>query len=220
MTSREKVLRAATVLFAKRGFQGTSTRDVARRARVNETTIFRLFKHKQELYLQVLEQNMGIKDAERLLAILQSSEDLEKVFLSLAERLGKLFHPIFLRLLFYAALEKPDLLRKHYRASLVSFYQVLAAHIRDRIESEVLRDIDPVLMGRALVGMVAYHQIVCGLWGGDDFPGCNATAATTVYTDIWLRGALAWGAPARQARTEEPLVPTKISSPGAQQFET
>ncbi len=218
MNSREKVLRAATVLFAERGFEGTSTRDVARRARVNETTIFRLFKHKQELYLQVLEQNMGIKDAERLLAVLQSSEDPEKVFLALAESLEKLFHPIFMRLLFYAALEKPDLLRKHYRPSLSSFYEILAVHIRERIDSGSLRDIDPMLLGRALVGMIAYHQIVCGLWGGGDFPGCNAAAATSVYTDIWLRGALPWQAPARQITTKKAFVQPKVSPPEGDAF--
>jgi hypothetical protein len=59
LSSREKVIRAATVLFAAKGFEGTSTRDVARKARVNEITIFRQFKNKQDLYLQVLDSKMG-----------------------------------------------------------------------------------------------------------------------------------------------------------------
>jgi AcrR family transcriptional regulator len=176
---------------------------VARKARVNETTLFRLFKNKQDLYLQVLDGKMGFKEPERMIPILQMSDDPRKVFLSLAERLEEHFDPIFVRLMFYAALEKPELLRKRYRASLVSFYEVLGRHIRQRIDTEILRDIDPMLMGRALVGMIAYHRIVCALFGGADFPGCTAEGTADVYTDIWLRGALAWQASARVQHIEK-----------------
>jgi AcrR family transcriptional regulator len=203
LSSREKVIRAATVLFAARGFQGTSTRDVAKRARVNPVTIFRRFKTKQELYLQVLDSRMGVSVREWLLPVLQSSTEPEEVFLSLAERLEELFDPIFLRLLSYAALEKPELLRKRYRPRLVSFYEILGTHIRERIDAEILRDVEPLLMGRALVGMIAHHRIVCELLGGDDFPGCDIAGSAKTYTDIWLFGVSAWGAPARQRQREE-----------------
>lgn len=218
LSSREKVVRAATTLFAARGFGGTSTRDVARKARVNEVTVYRLFKNKQDLYLQVLDREMGLKEPEWLLPVLQSSDDPEKAFLSLAENLEELFDPVFLRLLFYAALEKPGLLRKRYRPSLVSFYEILGRQVQERIDSEILRDVEPMLMGRALVGMIAYHQIVCELLGGPDFLGRNAEGAADVYTDIWLRGALAWEAPARQNRTERPLVQSEVSAPDGGQF--
>lgn len=217
LSSREKVIRAATVLFAAKGFEGTSTRDVARKARVNPSTLFRQFKNKQELYLQVLDSKMGASVPEWLLPVLQSSNDPEKAFLSLAEHLEELFDPIFLRLLFYAALEKPESLRKRYRPRLVLFHEILGEHIRERVDSETLRDIAPILMGRALVGMIAYHRIVCELLGGPDFLGCNAEGAAEVYTDIWLRGALAWEARARQNRTERPSVQPKVSPPAGGQ---
>ena len=210
LSSREKVVRAATTLFAAKGFGGTSTRDVARKARVNEITVYRLFKNKQELYVQVLDRKIGLKEPEQLLPILQVSRDPTKAFVPLAERLEEHFDPIFLRLLFYAALEKPELLRKRYRASLVSFYEVLARQIKKWIDAEILRDIDPALMGRALVGMIAYDRIVCGLWGSPELFGSNADRATDVYTDIWLRGALAWEAPARRNRAETPLTQTEV----------
>ena len=211
LSSREKVIRAATVLFAAKGFQGTSTRDVARKARVNEITIFRQFKNKQDLYLQVLDSKMGASVPEWLVPALQSSNDPEKAFLSLAEHLEKLFDPIFLRLLFYAALEKPELLRKRYRPHLLYFYEILAEHIRERIDSEILRDVEPLLMGRALVGMIAYHRIVCELLGGYDSLGCNVEGSAKMYTDIWLFGASAWGAPARQHRSERPPEVTGVT---------
>ena len=139
LRTHDKVMRAATVLFAAKGFGGTSIRDVARRAKVNESTIFRLFKSKQALYLRILDSRMQLSAPEWLNSVLDSSLDPEKVFLALAERLEELFDPVFLRLLFYAALEKPELLRKRYGSRLGSLYEALGRHIGERVQSEVIK---------------------------------------------------------------------------------
>jgi len=188
-TARERVLKAATALFAAKGFHETSTRDIARRARVNEITIYRLFKNKREMYFQVLDNKMALIRTEWLRPILQSSEDSKKVFLALAERLEALFDPTFLRLVFYAALEKPGLFRRCYQPRLVNLYEILGEYIRERIDEGVLRNIDPTLMARSLVAMIAYHQIVSQLLGGSDLPGSNIAGPAKAYTDIWLHGA-------------------------------
>jgi len=218
LSTREKVLRAATLLFAAKGFEGTSTRDVARRAKVNESTIFRLFKNKQGLYLRILDSKMGLSAPEWLNTALRSSEDPEKAFLALAERLEEAFDPVFLRLFFYAALEKPELLRKRYGSSLGSLYELLGRHIGERIQSEVLRDIDPMLMGRALVGMIAYHRILSELLGAGSVQTDSETSAR-IYTEIWLFGTSSWKAPSRQQRADrrlEPLpAPETLSPPGS-----
>jgi len=202
LSSRERVLRAATLLFAAKGFEGTSTRDVAKKAKVNEITIFRLFKNKQDLYLHILDNKMGLSAPDLLNPALCSSEDPEEAFLALAERLEKAFDPIFLRLFFYAALEKPELLRKRYGSSLGSLYEVLGRHIGERIRSRVLRDIDPMLMGRALVGMIAYHRILSDLLGGAVPARTDDDTFARIYTDIWLFGTSSWKSPGRQQRAE------------------
>jgi hypothetical protein len=107
-------------------------------------------------------------------------------------------------LVFYAALEKPELLRKHYRPRLAAFQELLGEHMKKRIENGALRDVDPTLMGRALIGIIAYHQIVCQLLGGADFPGCHEGVAET-YTDIWLRGTLPREAEIRQSPLQPPI---------------
>jgi AcrR family transcriptional regulator len=209
-------MRAATVLFAAKGFVGPSTRDVARRAKVNENTIFRLFKNKQNLYLQILDSKMDASAPEWLHSLLRSSEDPEQVFLAVAERLEELFDPIFLRLFFYAALEKPELLRKRYGSSLGCLYEILERHIGERVRSEVLRDIDPMLMGRALVGMIAYHRILRELLGGADPLQTGSEPSAKVYTEIWLFGTSSWKARGRQQRAEqrlEALPQTETRSP-------
>ena len=214
--SRARVLKAATALFAAKGFHETSTREVARKARVNEITIFRHFKNKQELYLQVLNSKLGLMVPESLIPLLHSSGNCEEVFLSLAERLQEFLDPVFLRLVFYAALEKPELLKKCYSPRLLSFHEILGKHMRERIDRGILRNVDPMLMGRALVGIIAYQQILSQLLGGGDSPGSNSPNAAKAYLEIWLRGALKPDAPARwhspgESRTQ---TPEAAASPG------
>lgn len=191
LRSRKKVLRAATALFAARGFHETSTRDVARRARVNEVTVFRLFRNKQDLYLSVLEGKMGSDLPKWLTPVLDSSRDYEVLFLSVAERLQELFDPIFLRLLFFAALEKPSLLKKRFRPRLLSFYELLGQHIQTQINSGVLRSLRPAFMGRALVAMIVYQELFCEFLDDRDFQADNAKDSVRAYTDIWLHGVSA-----------------------------
>jgi AcrR family transcriptional regulator len=47
---RQDVLDAALVEFAERGYQGTSTEDIARRAGISQPYLFRLFGTKRELF--------------------------------------------------------------------------------------------------------------------------------------------------------------------------
>jgi len=49
MPLRERILRAATELYAETGFRGTTTRQIAQRAGVNEVTVFRHFGSKTAL---------------------------------------------------------------------------------------------------------------------------------------------------------------------------
>jgi AcrR family transcriptional regulator len=202
LSARDRVIHAATLLFASKGFEGTSTRDVARKAKVNEITIFRLFQHKEDLYRQILDSKVGRGAPEWLHSVLQSSEDPKQTFLALAEHLEELFDPIFLRLLFYAALEKPELLRKRYASSLGCVYEFLGRHIRERIQGQVLRDIDPILMGRALVGMIAYHRILSELLGDASPVRPDSGVSARIFTEIWLFGTLSVNAPGRQQRAD------------------
>jgi AcrR family transcriptional regulator len=50
----ERILEAAIRVFGRDGVSGATTREIARSARVNEVTLFRHFKNKDELLRQVI----------------------------------------------------------------------------------------------------------------------------------------------------------------------
>lgn len=52
-TTKEKILSAARMLFAKHGFAGTSIGNIAKLASVNHSLIFHHFKNKEQLWVSV-----------------------------------------------------------------------------------------------------------------------------------------------------------------------
>jgi AcrR family transcriptional regulator len=52
--TRQRILEAALAVFSRDGISGATTREIARVAKVNEVTLFRYFKNKNELLHQTL----------------------------------------------------------------------------------------------------------------------------------------------------------------------
>jgi len=116
----ERILISAADLFAKFGYNGVSTRDIASGAGVNEVTIYRHYPRKRDLYLAVLDAELQqVKLRGNLLAQIAEATSgrvaLERAFELIAETL--MSKPELLRLLQFSTLELGDdidpLLRKH-----------------------------------------------------------------------------------------------------------
>ena len=60
INTREKILDTAIQLFAEKGFNGTTTKEIAEAAGVNESLIFRHFSTKRELYGAIIEKKIEI----------------------------------------------------------------------------------------------------------------------------------------------------------------
>jgi AcrR family transcriptional regulator len=56
MTKKEAIIRAATILFSKKGFENTRMSEISRMTGAAEGTIFYHFKNKEELFLAILDQ--------------------------------------------------------------------------------------------------------------------------------------------------------------------
>jgi len=61
--TRQRILEAARQVFSRDGFQGATTREIAREAGVNEVTIFRHFHTREELLHATLKQSCASLDA-------------------------------------------------------------------------------------------------------------------------------------------------------------
>jgi AcrR family transcriptional regulator len=56
-SARDKIIQAALELFSNEGYKGTTTKGIALAAGVNESTVFRIFGSKDNLFKELLFQN-------------------------------------------------------------------------------------------------------------------------------------------------------------------
>ena len=61
--TRQRLFEAATEILNRRGIQGATTREIARRAGVHEVTLFRHFKSKERLLRAILKRGLAAKAA-------------------------------------------------------------------------------------------------------------------------------------------------------------
>jgi len=154
---RQDILKAAMELFAKSGFRGTTTRDLAAHAEINEASIFRYFRTKEELYRAILEEKVHESHESHRAELEQlalSGDD--KKFL---ETLGRTFierheqDTTFMRLLLFSALEGHEL--SDMFLSSMGERDPLAQYFQRRIDEGAFRPVDPHLAARAFFGSFA-----------------------------------------------------------------
>ena len=130
------------MLFAKFGYNGVSTREIAASAEVNEVTIYRHFPRKRDLYLAVLSAELQrVHLRGELLARLAEAESGRMALACAFELISTTLmqQPQLLRLLGYSALELSEDLDPLLRRHLGEFVEVLARYLEPWIERGELR---------------------------------------------------------------------------------
>ena len=188
---RQDILAAAMELFAKNGFRGTTTRDLAAQAGVNEAIIFRHFNNKEELYSAILEQKAWEKNRdapiEELERLARDSDD-EKFF----QTLGAAFlerhanDTTFMRLLLFSALEGHQL-SDMFVASMTA-RNPIANYIQKRIDEGAFKPMDPHLAARGLFGMFASFVLWQEIFGLKKTQPHDREEVVRTFVSIFLQG--------------------------------
>jgi AcrR family transcriptional regulator len=74
---RQEILAAATRLFARQGYHGTTMSEIAREAEFSTGSLYNFFKNKEELYFSLLEDKIGALEAE-VYAVLEGDAGVEE----------------------------------------------------------------------------------------------------------------------------------------------
>ena len=185
---RQQILDVATQLFARQGYEGTTTRQIAESAEVNEAIIFRHFSTKEDLYWAVIEDQCRIRAGrEKLEQAIASGQDDEHIFTSIAtEFLTR--DATLPRLLLFSALERREVSQRFFKVHVASYYEILGDYIRRKIEAGDFRDVDPILAARSFFGMLVYHFQVQELFGAKHLHDIELEHAVRTFVGIWLKG--------------------------------
>src|SRR5512133_1108116 len=190
---KQQILEVATELFARQGFNGTTTRHIAQRAAVNEAIIFRHFPTKEDLYWSVIEHQIALRPGRsKLEARLASGDDPADVLSSVAEDILTR-DTTLTRLLLFTALEKHDLSDRFFRTHVSGYFELLAEYMRRNIDAGRFRNVDPMLAARAFIGTLFHHFLVQELFGGKKFQQFDPHEVSRIFVTNCLQGVLTQG---------------------------
>jgi AcrR family transcriptional regulator len=209
---RLQILRVAMRLFSQRGFRGTTTKEIAQAAGVSEAMVFRHFATKEELYSAILDHKACLHDEldplQKVADAIRRKDD-RAVFEGIARE--ALDHheadPEFQRLLLHSALEEHELAHMFWEKFVLRVYRSLRKYIRQRQRDGAFRDLDPLVIIRAFVGMIIHHSLNNNLWDRQrQLLKISNQAAARAFTDILLNGVSLKRAGARRnSTTARPL---------------
>lgn len=185
---RQQIVDVATKLFARQGYEGTTTRQIAEAAEVNEAIIFRHFSTKEDLYWAVIEDQCRMRAGrEKLEQALGSGQNDEQIFTSIAsEFLSR--DATLPRLLLFSALERHEVSQRFFKVHVSSYYEILGDYIRRRIDEGAFREVDPILAARSFFGMLVYHFQIQELFGAKHLHDFELEHAVETFVGIWLKG--------------------------------
>jgi len=195
--TRRKLLRAADAAFTELGFQSATTREIARRAGVNEVTLFRHFRTRLDLVRAVISETL---DAE--VAFMEShhfdAEDLRaaishyvEAYVRVVERREAVARIV---------IGEGHLLPKDIQERIISVVTLMkeqvANWLREGQRNGVVRpEIEP--MGAVEVLRDALHSAVLR-WSTFGCRSCPRDVYLQTLIDIFVRG-IEIAAPAKQA---------------------
>ncbi|MBI2393113.1 MAG: TetR/AcrR family transcriptional regulator [Deltaproteobacteria bacterium] len=187
---RERILRAATRVFARKGFYATKVSEVAKAAGVADGTIYLYFKNKDDLLVSLFEDRIMLLLAALERALAERPTPEERLRCVIEMQLGLLEGERDLAEVITVNLRQSTRLMKQYAAPKFMLYlDAIARVVAEGQKAGAFRtDVSPHLMARTIFG--ALDGIIMTWALGKAEPGGLSRASTQV-ADVLLAGLLA-----------------------------
>lgn len=188
--TRTKILQAALQLFAKRGFDGTTTKDLAKSAGVAEGTLFRYFANKKAILIEVATAGW-IEILTELLTELSEMGSYKAVSQVMRRRMFNMRkNSDLMRVCFVEAQYHPEL-KENIQAEVIDkMTDVAEAFFETAMSKGIYRKMNPKIVAKVFLGIFA----IAGfseetIIDNDASPQAMQEMAEGI-SDIFLRGVL------------------------------
>jgi AcrR family transcriptional regulator len=191
LNTRDKILQAAQKLFARNGYDGTTTKELAEKAGIAEGTLFRHFTNKKAILVEVATQGWVelLTDLLTELSEMASYEAISHLMYKRMLRLGDNYD--MMRVCFMEVQFHPDL-RDRIQAEVVSkMTDVAEAFFQTAMDRGVYRRMNPRVIAQVFLGMFVVagfsHETIVQ-------PGASPMEMKDMaegLADIFLNGVLA-----------------------------
>lgn len=191
MTAKERLLRAAVEVFSEKGFSGASTREIARRARVNPVTLFRTFKSKEQLHSAAVDyviERLAMR--KQIDALARRNYPAPKFIAGVIKIVvvALLSAPEVQRLILFSALERSDVAFTAVWNRLLPIVEHVSVHISGYVAKGELRKNDPLITARLILAAALFHCEMYELYGGKRIPEFSQEDLSAAYADILYCG--------------------------------
>jgi TetR/AcrR family transcriptional regulator len=167
---RRQLLEAALDFFSRKGFEGTTTKEIATAAGVTEAIIFRHFPSKQALYTAVIDFHHEGGEFDQWLAEWKNHMDRnddEGLIHSIVDCVLSTYRKDarVQRVLLFAALEGHELGLEHNRQRSYPIFELLVQYVKRRQSEGALRNCNPGAIIAAAAGMATHYGMMTELFG-------------------------------------------------------
>lgn len=154
---KEHIMDVAVTLFAEKGFEGTSIRDLAHEADVNIAMINYYFGSKEKLFVALLEAKARfMRDKIEAVQNDPSLSELDKINQIIDGYINRfLSQPAFHRVLQQELLvTNRELLHKNVTSLFIKNTQDIVSIIEKGVRKKVFRKVDPQLLFASIIGTI------------------------------------------------------------------
>ncbi|MBW4445159.1 MAG: TetR/AcrR family transcriptional regulator [Plectolyngbya sp. WJT66-NPBG17] len=151
--TRTRILKAALKLFAKQGYDGTTTRDLAEKAGVAEGTLFRHFTNKKAILIEVATQGW-IEILTDLLTELSEMGSYKAIAQMMRKRMLSMHQNVDLfKVCFMEAQFHPELRDRIQTDVVEKMTDVAEAFFQTAMDQGIYRPMNPRMVARVFLGM-------------------------------------------------------------------
>jgi AcrR family transcriptional regulator len=188
--TRDRILKAAANIMARRGYARATTRAIAEAAGVNEVTLFRHFGNKRNLLSEMIQKHSALPNLTFIIEK-QLTGDYRQDLIHLATVFFRVIteREEALRLMLCEAKEFPEVqdvvvkVPDKLRGMLTRYFQ-------EKIDTGSLRKVNPEVMAQGFLGMFFSYGIARAILGSNIAPEVPQEDIITEFVDIFVQGTL------------------------------
>jgi len=188
---RDRVLKTAQRLFANRGYDATTTKDLATQAGIAEGTLFRHFENKKAILVEVATEGW-VEILTDLLTELSEMGSYKAVAQVMKRRMFRLHeNEELLRVCFLEAQFHPEL-RERIQSEVISkMTDVTEAFFETAMDQGIYRRMNPRVVAKVFLGMFTIAGFSNDTIIQSDAPPYAMKEMAEGIADIFLNGVLA-----------------------------
>ncbi len=188
------MLDAALQVFAENGFVGATTKEIARMAKVNEVTLFRLFKSKKALFSAAIVERSPLAQIRRAVSFDSKHQIDELMVQNVKTVLGVLRSNKHLYMVMLGdAWRQPKTKASLYAQPMQKAFEFVTAFMQSQMDAGRLRKIDAKVAARAWMGAVQFYFLTSDLIGADRLSKAEEDRLIRGFVDLFLNGMRAQG---------------------------